>query len=167
MYLCSSGSYNVQYLHRASKNWEQNYMCAPTTPLNASMDGSSEDLAGEGVPPQNSPWEQRMLVDLNPCWDDLIFVSVVGSCTAWNHRGEVMSWIDGYKLVMNLVHQEETNCLSASFKGVPLEIFNHFGDTFHSAVIVKHKPGSLTLDVFYFSDVLLCVWIQTGLQYSR
>ena len=49
---------------------------------------------------------------------------------------------------MNLVHQEETCCRPVGFKGVPLEILYHFGDTFLAVVVVKHK-----LDVFCFSDV--------------
>jgi hypothetical protein len=55
-----------------------------------------EDLAGEGIPPQDCSWEKRIFVELETCWDGLVFTFVVGSSTAWDHGYEVLGWIDGY-----------------------------------------------------------------------
>ena len=101
------------------------------------MDGwGYQDIPGKGIPPEDSSWKERIAVDLNASWDNLIFTWMIIPCTGGEHWGKVAVTINGNQLVLDPIHQKKARQLSSFLKGVPTEMVNHCGHAFPLIVVV-------------------------------
>ena len=102
-----------------------------------------QDIPWKGVPPEDNSWEERIAVDLNASWDNLIFAWMIIVLIPWytggEHWGKVVVTINGSQLVLDPIHQEKARQLSSFLKGVPTEMVNHCGHAFFLIVVVYRR----------------------------
>ena len=115
----------VKYQQGATKNTEHGlemWNCCYPKCLDS---WGYQDIPRKGVPPEHSAWEERIAVDLNGTWDNLIFAWRIILCTGGEHWGKVVVTITGNRLVLDPTHQEKA-----------MEVVNHCGHTFSLTVVV-------------------------------
>ena len=75
------------------------------------MDGwGFQDIPGKGVP--DSSWEERVAVDLNASWDNLIFTWMIIPCTGGKHWSKVV--VNDNQMVLDRIYQEKARQLFIS-----------------------------------------------------
>ena len=95
-----------------------------------------QDIPGKGIPPEDSLWKGRIVVDPNASWDNLIFTWMIIPCTDGEHWGKVVVTININQLVLDPIRKEKARQLSCFLKGVPKEMVNHCKHAFSLTVVV-------------------------------